>query len=66
MKYVVKMGSGVMINAQSFIKIGSGTQKLTMSDSQTPRQHGDLIRLLFQNKESRLNMEYEGKWEEYN
>jgi hypothetical protein len=54
MKYAVKMGSGAMIYISSFIKIGSGIQKLTVSDSQTPRQHGDLISLLFQNKESRL------------
>jgi hypothetical protein len=55
MKYVVQMGSGVMIYIPSFIKIGSAIQKLI--DSQKHRQHGDRISLLlfFQNKESRLN-----------
>jgi hypothetical protein len=53
MKYAVKMGSGAMIYIPSFMKIGSGIQKLIGG---THRQHGDLIRLpvFFQNKESRL------------
>jgi hypothetical protein len=50
------MGSGVVIYVPSFIKIGSGIQKLIGEDTQT--QHGDLISLLifffFQNTESRL------------
>jgi hypothetical protein len=57
MKYAVEMGSGAMIYIPSFIKIGSGIQKLMgRGDSQTHRQHGDCISLLslFQNKESRL------------
>jgi hypothetical protein len=49
MKYAVEMGSGAMIYILSFIKIGSGIQKLMGGrDSQTHRQHGDLIsQLLF-------------------
>jgi hypothetical protein len=45
-----------MIYIPSFIKIGSGIQMMTEGDSQTHRQHGDLISLLlfFQNKESWL------------
>jgi hypothetical protein len=51
MKYAVEMGSGAMIYIQSFIKIGSGIQRL-IGD----RHHGDRISLpsFFQNKESRL------------
>jgi hypothetical protein len=48
------MGSGAMIHIPSFIKIGSGIQKLRGGgDSQTHRQHGDLISLIlfFKNKE---------------
>jgi hypothetical protein len=48
MKYVVEMGSGAI---PSFIKIGSGIQKLVRGNLQTHRQHGDLISLL---QESRL------------
>jgi hypothetical protein len=47
MKYVVGMGSGNMIYILSFIKVGSGIQKLIFgADSQTQRQHGDCISLL--------------------
>jgi hypothetical protein len=58
MKYAVEMGSGAMIYIPSFIKIGSGFQKLTERDTQTQRQLGDLIGLLFflQNKESGLKI----------
>jgi hypothetical protein len=35
MKYAVEMGSGAMIYIPSFIKIGSGIQKLIGGDSQT-------------------------------
>jgi hypothetical protein len=59
MKYVVEMGSGAMMsNIPSFIKISSGIQKLIGGggDSQTHRQHADLLSLLlfFKNKESML------------
>jgi hypothetical protein len=37
MKYVVEMGSGAMMYIRSFIKIGSGIQKLMREgDTQTP------------------------------
>jgi hypothetical protein len=55
MKYAVEMGSGAVIYIQSFIKIGSGIQKLI--DGYT--QHGDRISVLFfffQNKESGLKL----------
>jgi hypothetical protein len=51
------MGSGAVIYVPSFIKIGSGIQKLIGGiHRHTHRQQGDLISLLlfFQNKESRL------------
>jgi hypothetical protein len=50
MKYTVEIGSGTMIYVPSFIKIGSGIQKLTGG---IHRQHGDRISLLlfFQVKE---------------
>jgi hypothetical protein len=41
MKYAVEMGSGAMIYIQSFIKIGSGIQKLMgggFTDTQTARR----------------------------
>jgi hypothetical protein len=54
MKYAVEVGSA-MIYILSFIKIGSDIRKLIKGDSQTYRQHGDVISLLFfQNKGSRL------------
>jgi hypothetical protein len=59
LKYDVEMTSSGMIYIQSFIKIGSGIQKLLEEmHIQTHRQQGDLISLLlfFQNKESRLKM----------
>jgi hypothetical protein len=58
MKYAVEMGSGAMMQIPSFIKIGSGIQKLIWRDTQTHRQHGDRISLLlfFQNKESMLKI----------
>jgi hypothetical protein len=46
MKYVVEMGSVVMIYIPSFIKIGSVIQKLMGGDIQTHIQHTDRIRLL--------------------
>jgi hypothetical protein len=50
------MGSNAMTHIPSFIKIGSGIQKLIRGDSQKHRKNGDRISLLpfFQNKESRL------------
>jgi hypothetical protein len=54
MKYAVGMGSVAMIYIPSFVKIGSGIQKLIRGESQT--QRGDCIGLtfIFQNEESRL------------
>jgi hypothetical protein len=54
MKYAFEIGSSAMI----YIKIGSGIQKLMRGDSQTHRQHGDIISVLLfsQNKESRPKM----------
>jgi hypothetical protein len=46
MTYAGEMGKGVMIYITSFIKIGSGIQKLIGGDSQTHRQYADRIRLL--------------------
>jgi hypothetical protein len=48
MKYAVETGSGAVIHVYipSFIKIGSGIQKLIKGDSQTHREHGVCIRLL--------------------
>jgi hypothetical protein len=46
MKCAVEMGSGGMIYIPSFIKTGSGIQKLVGGDSPRHRQQGDLIRLL--------------------
>jgi hypothetical protein len=58
MKYAADMGSGAMVYIPSFLKIGSGIQKLMGGNTQTHRQHGDLLSLLlfFQNKECRLIM----------
>jgi hypothetical protein len=41
MKYATKMGSGVTIYIQSFIKTGSDIQKLIGRDLQIQRQHRD-------------------------
>jgi hypothetical protein len=63
MKYAVEMGSGAMIYILSFIKTGSGIQKLIRRiHRETHIQHGDLISLLlfFQNKESGLKMVHKG------
>jgi hypothetical protein len=46
MNYAFEMGSGATIYIPSFIKIGSGIKKLIKGDTQTHRQHGDLISLL--------------------
>jgi hypothetical protein len=60
MKYAVEMGSGAMAYIPSFIKIGSGIQKLIGLDTQKHRQHGDLISLLilFHNMERRLESNF--------
>jgi hypothetical protein len=42
MKYVVEMGSGVMIYTPNFVKISLGNQKLMGMH----RQQGDLINLV--------------------
>jgi hypothetical protein len=63
MKYTMEIGSGGMIYIQSFIKIGSGIQKLLLGEymqthkthGQTCRQQVDVVRLLFfLNKENTL------------
>jgi hypothetical protein len=49
MKYSVEMGSGAMINIQSFTNIGSGLQKLIEDihrHPETQSQRGDRISLL--------------------
>jgi hypothetical protein len=47
MKYAIEMGSGVMIYIRSFMKIGSGNQKIMGGgDTQTLRKQGDSISLL--------------------
>jgi hypothetical protein len=46
MKYAIEIGSGAMKYIPSFIKIDSGIQKLIRGDTQTHRQHCDLINLL--------------------
>jgi hypothetical protein len=46
MKYAVEIGSSAMIYIPSFIKIGSGIQKLIGGERFTDRQHGDRISLL--------------------
>jgi hypothetical protein len=59
MKYTVEMDSGAMICIPSFIKIGSGIQKLMGGihrETYTDTQHWQGISLLsfFQNEESRI------------
>jgi hypothetical protein len=46
MKYAVEIGSSAMIYIPSFVKIGSGSQKLIGEDTQTHRQRGYRISLL--------------------
>jgi hypothetical protein len=46
MKYDGEIGSGAMIHIPSFIKIGSGTQKLIGEETQTHGQRGYRISLL--------------------
>jgi hypothetical protein len=55
MKYIVEMGSVAIMYIPSFIKTGSGIQKLIAG---IHKQHSDLISLLlfFQNIESKLKI----------
>jgi hypothetical protein len=46
MKYAIKVGSGAVTYMPSFIKTGSGIQKLFGQDMQTHRQDRDCISLL--------------------
>jgi hypothetical protein len=57
MKYAVEMGSSAMIYRPSFIKTGSGIQKVIGG---IHRQHGDLINLLSFFKGSRLTRKTRG------
>jgi hypothetical protein len=54
MKYVVDMGSGVMICTPCFIKIGSGVQKLMGEIHSMVIAKSNFY--FFQNKESRLTI----------
>jgi hypothetical protein len=56
MKYKVFMGSVSMTYVPSFIKFGSGIEKLIRRDILTHRQHGDYINLL---QESRVRTDDE-------
>jgi hypothetical protein len=53
MNYTIEMDLDVMISIPSFIRIGSGIQKLIRGyvEPHTHRQHGDIISILlfFQN-----------------
>jgi hypothetical protein len=55
MKYAIEMGSGAMTYIPSFIKIGSGIQKLIGG---IHRRHGELISplLFFQNKVNKIKI----------
>jgi hypothetical protein len=59
-QYATEMGSSATIYIQSFIKTGSGTEKLMGKGKlQTHRQHGkrrSLLSFFFQNRESRPKM----------
>jgi hypothetical protein len=46
--YAVEMGSGAVIYVPSFIKIGSGIQKLMGGYTDTHRQQRDLMSLLYE------------------
>jgi hypothetical protein len=43
MKYISEMGSGATMYISSFIKIGSGIQKLIGGDSQTHRHASSMM-----------------------
>jgi hypothetical protein len=57
MKYTVEMSSDAIVCTRCHKDL-SGIQKFIVENSQTHRQHGDLISLLLfsQNKESRLEV----------
>jgi hypothetical protein len=57
-EYAVEMGSGAMIYIPSFIKFGSGVQKLMGGGGYTDTQDGDRIRLVLflENKRTRLKI----------
>jgi hypothetical protein len=59
MKYAVEMGSGAIMYIASFIKTGSGIQKL-MGKIHRHRQHKPTF-ILFQNKENRLKKAFDGR-----
>jgi hypothetical protein len=56
MKYAVEVGACVVIYIPSFMKIGSGIQKLTRGIHRHTQTECDLrsLVLFFENKESRL------------
>jgi hypothetical protein len=45
MKYIIEMGSGIIICIPSLIYISSTIQKLIGTDTQAHRQNGESIRL---------------------
>jgi hypothetical protein len=49
MKHTITMGSDAIIYTPSFMKIGSGIQKLMEVGSQTHKEHEDRIILLQEN-----------------
>jgi hypothetical protein len=57
MKYAIEMCSGAMIYIASFIKFGSGIQKLVKGDTQTHIRYRYLISTHFFNNESRIKNE---------
>jgi hypothetical protein len=59
MKYAIVMWLGAMIHIPSFIKIGSGIQKLTRGDSQTDHDEIISLDLFFPNKVIWLIIFYE-------
>jgi hypothetical protein len=61
-KYDIEMGSDAMIYIPRFIKICSGIQKLLRGYTQTQREDGDHISLLYENRLKRLKPQYGGGW----
>jgi hypothetical protein len=62
MMYAVEMCSGAVIYLPSFIKIGSGIQKLTGDDTQTHRSNKPTCVYFFLNKGSRRRMQHGYLW----